>query len=112
MIILLIVAVVILLIMVIVLVVALKDAKKYGTKLTEELAGVSGFIFEQKAKKQENLIKIIDLFVTDKELTNIEVRKALGISSRTAVRYMDELEKQNKVVQVGKIGHTVTYRLK
>jgi predicted HTH transcriptional regulator len=112
MIILFVVAVVILLVVVIILAVALNEAKKYGTKLTEELVGMSNFTFERSEKRQDNLAKIITLFETDTELTNTEVRKLLGVSSRTAVRYMDELEKQNKVMQVGKIGHTVTYCLK
>ena len=45
-------------------------------------------------------------------ISNSEIRKALGVSSRTAVRYLDELEKEGKVEQVGKIGHAVTCRLK
>jgi len=45
-------------------------------------------------------------------ISNSEIRKALGVSSRTAVRYLDELEKERKVEQVGKIGHGVIYRLK
>ncbi|MBI4159766.1 HTH domain-containing protein [Candidatus Wolfebacteria bacterium] len=46
------------------------------------------------------------------ELSNAEVRMALGVSSRTAVRYLDELEAEGKIEQVGKVGHAVTYRLK
>jgi len=46
------------------------------------------------------------------ELSNAKIRETLGVSSRTAVRYLDELEKKGKVEQVGKIGHAVTYRLR
>jgi len=104
--------IIVLLLAVIVLVFALEEATKYGTKTTEELVGMCNITFGRTAKKQENIDRIITLFETDKELTNIEIRKALKVSSRTAVRYMDELENQNKVRQVGKIGHTVTYHLR
>jgi predicted HTH transcriptional regulator len=63
-------------------------------------------------KRQINSERIMSLFASDKELTNTEIRKALGVSSRTAVRYMDELEREGKVVQVGKIGNHVTYQRK
>lgn len=52
------------------------------------------------------------MFEERRELSNTEIRKALGVSSRTAVRYLDELEKEGRVEQVGKAGHAVTYRLK
>lgn len=55
--------------------------------------------------------KIMGL-LQERELSNTDIRGVLGVSSRTAVRYLDELEKEGKVEQVGKIGHAVTYRLK
>lgn len=103
---------VVLLLVVIVLVVALMDAKKYGTKPTEELTGMCNITFGRSEKRQKNLDKIITLFNIDKELTNTKIRKALGVSSRTAVRYMDELEEEGRVIQVGKTGLLTSYKLK
>jgi predicted HTH transcriptional regulator len=108
----LIISIVILLLIVIGLTTALIDAKKYGTKASEELAGMCNVTFGRSEKRQANLDKIIILFGNDKELTNIEIRKALGVSSRTAVRYMDELEQEGKVIQVGKTGLSTSYKLK
>jgi len=96
---------------------AQKDAKKYGTKTSEELVGLAKAVFDRTLKKQANLDKIMNLLATSTssgqaELSNAEIRQALKVSSRTAVRYLDELEKQGKVEQIGKTGQTVTYRLK
>jgi predicted HTH transcriptional regulator len=106
----LIIIITILLLAVIVLTTALMEAKKYGTKTKEELVDICNTVFDQNIKKQENLAKILTMFETDSELTNTEIRNALKVSSRTVVRYMDELEKEGKVMQVGKVGYTVTYR--
>lgn len=108
----LIISIFLLLLVVIVLAMALIDAKKYGTKTSEELAGMCNVTFGRSEKRQGNLDKIITLFGNDKELTNIEIRQALNVSSRTAVRYMDELENEGKVVQVGKTGLSTSYKLK
>lgn len=67
------------------------------------------------AKKQEQKEKILALFAGEKsrgELSNSDIRNALGISERSVVRYMDELEKEGKVEQVGPTGRNVTYRLR
>jgi predicted HTH transcriptional regulator len=108
----LIISIVILLLIVISLTIALIDAKKYSTKVGEELTGMCNTTFERSEKRQGNLDKIISLFETDKELTNTEIRQALQVSSRTAVRYMDELERENKVIQTGKTGYLTTYKIK
>lgn len=63
-------------------------------------------------KTMTNLDRIISLFESDAELTNAEIRKALGVSARTVVRYMDELEKAGLVVQTRKTGPLTTYILK
>ena len=82
------------------------------TGIADKLVGLAKAVLDQTVRKRANLDKIIALFATDAELTNSEIRKALGVSSRTAVRYMDELEKEGKAEQIGKIGYAVTYRLK
>ena len=67
---------------------------------------------EDDSRTRENLDKIVAMFGDKAELGNDDVRDALGVSDRTAVRYMDELERQGKVEQVGQTGRGVTYRLK
>ena len=91
---------------------ARKEAKKHGTNAKEEFVGICKSAVETASQKEARKQKALAMFVDKSELSNSEIRKALGVSSRTAVRYLDELEKERKVEQVGKIGHTVTYRLK
>jgi len=81
---------------------------KYGSSVVVLLLGVvfilvillltlkfqqfaSSKVDEAVEKKELNKQKIVELFEGDRELTNEEIRKALGVSERSAVRYMDEL---------------------
>ncbi len=81
-----------------------------------------GLIFGQSKKKQENKIKILEFLRQmqnehgqDAEQTpkirNNDVEKLCGVSDATATRYLDELEKEGKIRQIGTVGHTVYYRL-
>ena len=96
------------------------EAKKHGTNTGEEFFGICKSAVETASQKEARKQKVLAMFEErtrsigsgQAELSNAEIRKALGVSSRTAVRYLDELEREGKVEQVGKIGHDVTYRLK
>ncbi len=100
---------------------ARREAKQHGTSTKEEFVGICKSAVETASQKEARKQKILAMFekqsafakaTADKKLSNAEIRKALGVSSRTAVRYLDELEREGKVEQVGKAGHAVTYRLK
>ncbi len=67
---------------------------------------------EASAKKQENIAKIMSLFDSKTEITNNDVQKLLSVSDATVVRYLDELEQQGKIEQIGRTGTSVTYRPK
>src|SRR3989338_3978456 len=94
------------------IIVARREAKKYGTSMKEEFVGICASAIETASQKEARKQKALAMFDDKSELSNAEIRKALGVSSRTAVRYLDELEREGKVEQVGKIGHAVTYRVK
>ncbi|OGE84635.1 MAG: hypothetical protein A3J48_03570 [Candidatus Doudnabacteria bacterium RIFCSPHIGHO2_02_FULL_46_11] len=94
---------------------ARQEAGKHGTGAGQEFAGICKTALQTASQKEARKQKIVAMFEgpeADKKLSNAEVRKALGVSSRTAVRYLEDLEIAGKVEQVGKVGHTVTYRLK
>ena len=91
---------------------ARREAKKHGTSTKEEFVGICKSAVETASQKEARKQKALAMFADKPELSNYEIRKALGVSSRTAVRYLDELERDGKIEQVGKIGHAVTYRLK
>ncbi|MBI2676918.1 MAG: HTH domain-containing protein [Candidatus Yanofskybacteria bacterium] len=95
-----------------VLVISRREAGKYGTSAGEEFVGICKSAVETASQKEGRKEKALAMFAEKPELSNAEIRAALGVSSRTAVRYLDELEKEGKVEQVGKVGHAVTYRLK
>lgn len=81
-------------------------------KSREKVVGICAAAVGMDAKKRENKEKIFGLLRERGEMSNSEIREALGISERSAVRYMDELEREGKVEQVGNTGRSVTYRLK
>ncbi len=93
-------------------VLARREAKRHGTSAKEEFVGICKSAAETASQKEARKQRALAIFEQKKELSNSEVRKVLGVSSRTAVRYLDELENEGKIEQVGKIGHAVTYRLK
>ena len=72
----------------------------------------SGLIPEQNRKKQENKQKILDFLRENGKVKNADVENLLGVSDATAERYLDELEKEQKIRQIGTTGHAVYYVLK
>lgn len=49
---------------------------------------------------QKKLLKVMELFAKQTEITNDEVEKLLHVSDATATRYLAELEKRGKILQV------------
>lgn len=81
-------------------------------KTRENIVGICAAALGQDARKRENKEKILALLGERGELSNSDIREALGVSDRSVIRYMDELEREGKVEQVGNTGRSVTYRLK
>ena len=69
----------------------------------------------QKEKVEENKKKILEMLTLrgagaeKAKITNNDVEKLLGVSDATATRYLDALEKEGKIRQVGKRGRFVYY---
>ncbi len=53
----------------------------------------------------------MSLFLKQPQVTNDEVEKLLHISDATATRYLELLEKEGKVKQVGRTGKGVSYAM-
>lgn len=76
-------------------------------------------ISEQAKQKQKNKEKILEFLNShdpdpmdgQRKITNDDVEKLLGVSDATATRHLSELEKEQKIKQVGTVGHAVYYLL-
>jgi predicted HTH transcriptional regulator len=66
----------------------------------------------QSKKKAENKKKILDFLRKNEKVVNNDIEKLLDVSDSTTTRYLDELEKENKIVQIGTTGNAVYYILK
>jgi len=66
----------------------------------------------QAKEKAETRRKILAFFCSslNHEATNNDIEKLLGVSDATATRYLDELEKEGLIKQVGKTGASVYYK--
>jgi predicted HTH transcriptional regulator len=66
---------------------------------------------DRTLQKGKNKAKIIEHLTKNGRASSAQISELLGVSTRTVVRYMDELEQENKVVQIGDIGRGVFYHL-
>ena len=59
----------------------------------------AGVVAQQKEKKEANMQAILGAFAWAQEgkVTTADVEKMLGVSESTALRYLDELEKEGKI---------------
>lgn len=71
--------------------------------------GDSGLLEKQAEEKRRNKEAILGILETQSPLTNNHVEQLLGISDATAERYLQELEQEGKIRQVGKTGQSVYY---
>ncbi len=74
--------------------------------------GGNGLLAKQAKKKAENKERILEFLRENEKVVNNDIEKLLGVSDATATRYLDELEKEQKVRQIGKTGNAVYYILK
>ncbi len=74
--------------------------------------GSGGLLAKQAKKKVENKKKILEFLRENEKVVNNDIEKLLDVSDATATRYMNELEKEQKVRQIGKTGNAVYYILK
>ncbi|GEM_PF-642631 len=66
---------------------------------------------EQVRVRRENLEKVMVMAREKGEIANDDVEKGLGVSDATAQRYLQELELQGKLVQIGTRGKYVKYAI-
>lgn len=78
----------------------------------ETAVGICAVALDQTVRKNANKDRAMAFLQEKNQASNEEIREHLGVSRRTVVRYLDALEREGKVEQVGDIGRGVIYRLK
>ena len=71
-----------------------------------------GAVERRQTEKDVNINKLREYLKGKTTVANDEIERFLGVSDSTATRYMDELEKEGVVEQVGKEGRGVHYKIK
>ena len=77
--------------------------RRYYLKHKKEIA--------DKLKKwyHKNRNKILAYLIPRSKITNSEIEKLLQVSDATATRYLDELEKEGRIRQIGRAGRSTHY---
>lgn len=87
------------------------EARKALAERTEERKEKILEFMKKEAVHLEEL-QLCGVDTTRKEFDRQDVEKLLDVSDNTALKYLDELEQENKIVQVGEAGPKVYYVLK
>jgi len=103
---------IVIVIAVVVILLTRKGREKVVRPVQDKVAGICAAALDQTIRKNANKEKALAFIQEKKEAGNEEIRQYLNVSRRSAVRYLDELEKEGKIEQVGDIGRGVVYRLK
>lgn len=77
-----------------------------------EIHGVATYVERQQAEKQAGKEWILKLLREKGGASNDDIEKALGVSDTTATNYLQELEREGFIEQIGERGRFVSYRLK
>lgn len=90
---------------------ASRAGREYGKRGMRYTVGICAAAIDQAVRKNSNKERIVGL-LRERELGNAGIREELGVSRQSVTRYLDELEQEGRVEQVGSAGQSVTYRLK
>lgn len=84
-----------------------KQRKTAGGKVKQTKKNA---VENREEAKDENMRRLREYIAGRKEVANDEVERLLGISDSTATRYLDELEKEGLIRQLGHTGSGVRYK--
>ena len=83
-----------------------QDSPASSEKETSGIAKVNELRQSAKAEAKDEILK---LFNDKNEIANDDVQRTLGVSDATATNYLDELEQEGLITQIGKEGRGVKY---
>ena len=87
-------------------------AKKDKEDSAQESQGIVKVNESRQNAKAEAKEKILKLFDNKAEITNDDVQKLLAVSDATVTNYLNELEQEGHITQIGKEGRGVKYTRK
>ena len=81
-------------------------------RIKRRKSGLAAFNLKRQQVKKEGKKKILKLLKDKTSISNNNVERLLSVSDATATNYLQELENEGKIVQIGKTGRAVSYSLK
>jgi predicted HTH transcriptional regulator len=87
-------------------------AAVYFLMRQRKVVGIASHVQNQKSEKQERKEKILAMIREKGSVTNNDIETALGVSDASATNYLQELEQEGLIEQIGKRGRFVSYRKK
>lgn len=87
-----------------------RPVKERAGRVASEVVGVCEVALERSSQKEARKQRVMEMINEVGELGNEDIRERLGVSARSVVNYMNELEAEGRVEQVGAVGRSVTYR--
>lgn len=79
---------------------------------THQLQGIATHTEKQQNEKQSRKERILTMIREKGSVTNNDIEKALDVSDASVTNYLQELEREGKIEQIGERGRFVSYRLK
>jgi predicted HTH transcriptional regulator len=70
-----------------------------------------GIIKEQAEVREKNLAKMREFIAGKDRITNDQIQKYLNVSNSSTARYLDQLEKEGLIKQVGETGKYAYYEV-
>ena len=82
-------------------------------KRFEKRKGIEKIVYRDvnKQQKEEGKTQILQALGKNNKITNNDVEKLLGVSDASATNYLQELENEGRIKQIGKTGSGVYYIL-
>ena len=75
-------------------------------------SGFAAFNLKRQQAKRQAKGKILKLLKDKTSISNNDVERLLSVSDATSTNYLQELENEGRIVQIGKTGRAVSYSLK
>lgn len=90
----------------------LKRTEKEKEEQENVALGLADFNRHMQKIKEDRKQKILEKLTEQGKVKTDEVADVLKVSRASAFRYLEELEKQGKIEQIGAFGRNVEYKLK